>query len=109
MEGFKGGIFPLKSDDKFTEQARLEEEIKNIKNKNGLIDCKKFMGLIKSKEREISNELVRKYFLVQNLGDLLENVKKLKNNPEENKWLVNLIKSGLSDFKREIEKMSEEE
>ena len=67
------------------------------------------MGLIKSKEREISNELVRKYFLVQNLGDLLENVKKLKNNPEENKWLVNLIKSGLSDFKSEIEKMSEEE
>ena len=67
------------------------------------------MGLIKSKEREISNELVRKYFLVQNLRDLLKNVKKLKNNPEENKWLVNLIKSGLSDFKSEIEKMSEEE
>ena len=90
-------------------QARPKEEIKNIRNKNGLINYKKFMGLIKSNEREISSELVRKYFLVQNLGDLLKNLKKLKNNPVENKRLVNLIKSGLSDFKNEIKKMSEEE
>ena len=43
------------------------------------------MELIYSKEREISNELVRKHFLVQDLGDLLEKMKKLKNNPEKMK------------------------
>ena len=67
------------------------------------------MRLIYSQEREISNELVRKHFLVQDLGDLLEKMKKLKNNPEKNKIKVNLINSGLRDLKEEIEDMSEEE
>ena len=67
------------------------------------------MELIYSKEREISNELVREHFLVQDLGDLLEKMKKLKNNPEKNKIKVNLINSGLRDLKEEIEDMSEEE
>ena len=43
------------------------------------------MELIYSKEREISNELVREHFLVQDLEDLLEKMKKLKNNPEKMK------------------------
>ena len=67
------------------------------------------MRLIYSKEREISDELVRKHFLVQDLGDLLEKMKKLKNNPEKNKIKVNLINSGLRDLKEEIEDMNEEE
>ena len=61
-EGFKNGIFPLNYDDEF-EEARQEEE-KNIRNKNGLIDYNKFMRLIYLKERDISDELVRKHFLV---------------------------------------------
>ena len=67
------------------------------------------MNLIYLKERDISDELVRKHFLVQDLGDLLEKIKKLKNNPEKNKIKVNLINSGLRDLKKEIENMSEEE
>ena len=43
------------------------------------------MRLIDLKERDISDELVRKHFLVQDLGDLLEKLKELKNNPEKNK------------------------
>ena len=43
------------------------------------------MNLICLKERDISDELVRKYFLVQDLGDLLKKLKKLKNNSEKNK------------------------
>ena len=43
------------------------------------------MNLIYLKERDISDELVRKHFLVQDLGDLLEKMKKLKNNPEKMK------------------------
>ena len=41
------------------------------------------MRLIYSKERDISDELVRKHFLVQGLGDLLGKMKKLKNNLEK--------------------------
>ena len=109
IECFKEGIFPLKSDDKFKEQARHEEDRKSIRNENGLIDYNKFMELIKSKERKINNELITEHFLVQNLRDLVENLKKLKNNPEKNKELVNINKNGLSDFKNEIENMSERE
>ena len=104
IEGFKKGIFPLKSDDEFKEQARHE----NIRNENGLIDYNKITELIKSKENEINNELVKKYFLVQNLGSLFKQIKDLKKNPK-NKIRVLLIKSGLEDLKNEIENMSEEQ
>ena len=43
IEGFKKGIFPLKSNDEFKEPASH----KNIRNENGLIDYNKFMELIK--------------------------------------------------------------
>ena len=46
--------------------------------------------------------LVRKHFLVQDLGSLLEKLKKLRNNPEKNRIQVNLINSGLRDLKKEI-------
>ena len=61
------------------------------------------------KERDISDELVRKYLLLQYLGALLEKLKNSKNNPERNKFQVNLITGGLRDLKKEIRNMSEEE
>ena len=67
------------------------------------------MRLIYLKEREISDELVKKYFLVQDLGELLKKLKKLKNNSDKNKIKVNLINSGLRDLKEEIKDMGEEE
>ena len=84
IEGFKNRIFPLnhEDDDKFKEQARYEEQIKDIRNENGLIDYKMFMNLIYLKERDISDVLVRKHFLVQDPGDLFEKMKKSKNDPE---------------------------
>ena len=109
IKGFKNGIFPLNYNDVVEEQARYEEEEKNIRNENGLIDYEKLERLIDLKERDISEELVRKYFLVQYLVALLEKLKTSKNNPERNKIQVNVIKSGLRDFKKEIGKMSEEE
>ena len=57
---------------------------KNIKNENSLINYKRFLSLIYLKEREISDELVRKHFFVQDLRELLEKLKKLKNHPEKN-------------------------
>ena len=77
IKDFKNGIFPLNYDDVVEEQARYEEE-ENIRNKNSLMDYKKLGRLIDLKEREISDELVRKYFLVQYLEALLEKLKKSK-------------------------------
>ena len=74
IEVFDDGIFPLKPDDEFKQQARHEEETKNIRNENGLVDYKRFMDLVYSKERDIDNGLVKKYFSVQDLGDLLKNL-----------------------------------
>ena len=45
IKGFKDGIFPLNHDNVVEEQARYEEEEKNIRNENGLIDYKKFERL----------------------------------------------------------------
>ena len=57
------------------------------------------MELIKSKENEINSELVSNYYFVQKLGNLLKQMKDLKNNPEKNKQLVSAIKNGITDFK----------
>ena len=86
-------------DDEFEEQVTYEEEEKNIKNENDLIDYKRFERLTDLKERDISDELVRKHFLVQNLGALLKKSKKLRNNPRKNEIQVNLINNGLRDLK----------
>ena len=40
---------------------------------------------------------------------MLEKLKKSKNNPEKNEIQINSIKSGLRDFKEELENMSKEE
>ena len=107
IKGFKNGIFPLNYDGVVEEQVRYKEEEKHVRNENGLIDYKKLGRLINLKEREINDELVRKYFLVQYLGALLEKLKKSKKNLERNEIQVNLIKSALRNLKKEIENMSD--
>ena len=78
-------------------------------NENGFIDYKKLNRLIDTKTRNINDELLRKYFLVQDHGSLLEKLLRLRNNPERNKIQVDLINSGLKNFKKEIADMSKEE
>ena len=78
-------------------------------NENGFIDYKKLNRLIDTKTRNINDELVRKYFLVQDHGSLLEKLLRLRNNPERNKIQVDLINSGLKNLKKEIGDMSKEE
>ena len=49
IEGFKNGIFPFNYDEKFEEQMRCEkeeEDLNNLRNKNGLIDYEKCMRKI---------------------------------------------------------------
>ena len=45
---------------------------------------------------------------MQDLGDLLGKLWRLKSNPERNKIQVGLINSGLRDLKEEIEDMGEQ-
>ena len=78
-------------------------------NENGFIDYKKLNRLIDTKTRNINDELLRKYFLVQDHGSLLEKLLRLRNNPERNKIQVDLINSGLKNLKKEIRDMSKEE
>ena len=92
IEGFKNGIFPKNYDDEEEEQTRYEEEENEIRNQNGLIDYKRLERLIDLKNRGINDELVRKYFQVQDLAALLEKLKKSKNNTERNDIQVKLIK-----------------
>ena len=82
IEGFKNGIFSLNYDEREEQELRDKEEENKIRNENGLIDYKELERLINIKEKDINNELVRKYFLVQELGALLEKFRKLKNNAE---------------------------
>ena len=72
IEGFRNGIFPLNYDEKEEQESRDKEEENKIRNENGLIDYKKLNKLINLKSKDINDELVRKHFLVQDLGALLE-------------------------------------
>ena len=54
VKGFKNGIFPFGYDEAWEEEMRYEkeeEELNNIKNKNGLIDYIRLNRLIGAKER----------------------------------------------------------
>ena len=72
IEGFKNGIFPLDYDEREEQESRDKEEENKVRNGNGLINYKKLERLINIKERNINNELVKKLFLVQDLGALWE-------------------------------------
>ena len=61
------------------------------------------------KERKINRELAKKYFYNDDLGNLLQNFKKSKNNLKRNNAQVNMMNSGLKDLKEVIKNMSEEE
>ena len=72
INAFKNDTFPFYHD----EESRFKDEDEDyIRDKNSFIDYKKL-------NRNMNNELVTKRFLVQDLGALLEKLKKSKNNTE---------------------------
>ena len=79
------------------EREKEEEEISNIRNKNGLIDNEKLMRKTGFKERNINSDLVKKYFFTYDLQDMQKNFRKSKTNSERNKIQVITIKNGLRD------------
>ena len=93
----------LRLTDDYEYYSENEEKQQTSKNFNELNE------LITRRETDINNELVKKYFFVQDLRCLLKNLEKLKNNPEKNIELVIAIKSGLEDLEDEIKNMNEKE
>ena len=71
-------------------------------------DVSKFNEWVNKKETGINYELFKKYFKFQRPSDMLKDLY-ITNDKYKNNKLVNIIKSGLSDLKNEIEDMSEEE
>ena len=59
---------------------------------------------VNEKETGINSEVFRRHFKFQRSSDIHKT-----NDKNKNSKLVNLIKSGLNDFKNEIENMGEEE
>ena len=84
IEGFKKGIFPLKSDD--------ESKKFNEKESPKKVDVKEFNELIIKKEKGIDKEIFKKYLDFQTQSALLKNLYNL-NDKAKNNDLVNVIKS----------------
>ena len=95
IEGFKKGIFLLKSDDESKKQQTSTKF-------NELNEC------IIKKEADMSKEIFKNYFNFQKPFKMLKILYNL-NDREKNKKLVNVIEIGLSDFKDVIENMTEKE
>ena len=109
IEGFKNGIFPLKSVDEFEEhQTSKKFNEKEPPIKPTKIDVNELNELITKKETGINRELFKNYFKFQMPTAMLKTLYNL-NDKKKNNLLVNTIKSSLSDLKNEIEKISKDE
>ena len=69
---------------------------------------KEFNELINKEETDINRELYQRHLNIQRPSKMLKIVY-TTNDKKENNKLVDVMKSGLSDLKNEIEKMSENE
>ena len=63
----------LKKDFREKKKHRKEEEERNIRNENGLVDYEEFDRLIDIKKRDINDKLVKKHFQVNSLNDMQKN------------------------------------
>ena len=90
------------------EQTSKKPNKKEPPKKPTKTDVNELNELIIKKETGINRELFKKYFNFQMLTAMLKTLYNL-NDRKKNNQLVNMIKSGLSDLKNEIERMSEDE
>ena len=109
IEGFKNGIFLLKSDDEFEGQQTSKKSNKKEPPKKPIkTDANEFNGFIIKKETGINKELFKNYFGFQAPTEMFKTLYNISDR-KKNNLLVNTIKSGLSDLKNKIKKMSEDE
>ena len=103
IEGVKNGVFPVYYDEReefIKEDEEEQEEQKSIK-----VDYKILIKQITDEEKDMNDEIFKKYFKVQRPSDMLMFLNK-KEDTEMTNQLINLINSGLKDLKEEIKKMS---
>ena len=114
IEGFKNRVFPLYYNEIYEQmEASAKEEEEERKKEQEELDEKttvlnKLNKWIINEEINLNEELFRKYFNFQRPSDMLMLLNKI-NDKTKNNELVNITDSGLKDFKKEINKLSEEE
>ena len=95
---YKGNVFKTKE-----EEESEENKLEKVKD-----DYKIFVKYIEDESKDISYELFEKIFYFSVPTVLVKELYETKDKNENNE-LVNVIKSGIIDFKDEIKKMSKEE
>ena len=90
------------------EQSSKKLDKKEPAKKPTKSDLKESNEWVNREETGVNHELFQKYFKFQRLSDMLK-AAHTTNDKNQNKKLVQLIKSGLSDLKNKIENMSKEE
>ena len=95
---YKGNVFKTKE-----EEESEENKLEKVKD-----DYKIFVKYIEDESKDISYELFEKFFYFSVPTVLVKELYETKDKNENNE-LVNVIKSGIIDFKDEIKKMSKEE
>ena len=90
------------------QQASKKPNKKEPHKKPAEDDANKFNKWVNREETDINSKIFHKCFSFQRPSDMLKEVYKI-NDKNKNDKLVDMIKSGLSDLKNEIEDMSEEE
>ena len=69
---------------------------------------RKFNEWVSKKETDVNSELFQKHFKFQSLSDMFKAIY-TTNDRKKNDDLVDIINSGVNNFKNEIENMFEEE
>ena len=115
IEGFKKGIFLLKSDDDDDDDDDEDDDDDNYDSgqqqaskRSTKHDVNAFNEQINKEEADINKDLFKKHFNFQRPSDLLKYLYKT-NDREENNKLLSVINSRLQDLKEEIKEMSEKE
>ena len=69
IEGFKNGVFPVYYDER--EEFRKEDEEDEEEQKSIKVDYKTLIKQITDEEKDINNEVFKKYFKVQRPSDMI--------------------------------------
>ena len=90
-----------------SEQEKEQQTSKTPDKKLTKDRASNFNEWVNKKESDISSEIFQKYFSFQRSSDMLK-ILYTTNDKKKNSKLVNIIKSGLSDSRNEVENMGEE-
>ena len=107
IEGFKNGVFPVYYGE--CEEFREEDEEDEEEQEPIKVDYKTLIKQITDEEKDINDEIFKKYFKAERPSDMLMFLNNKKNDTEMKNQLVKLINSGLKDLKEEIKKMPKAE